>query len=376
MDSDLRSSLHGKDFAHATDAIQKMIWKTDKGDETSARILAIIFEYALDKIDNFKYLHAAGMTKFLSVINGFVTADKPIDMCLPAFPFKSANKAYKVLGFLPDKAEELALQRLNTICLQIRDIYSPGARITIISDGLVYNDRDTWAYGEALRAMAVKKGFGRINFSCLKELLQFPLPEQMSEIVYVANATNLRRYLLNRYGKEDLDIDYEIATQPDTLMTYCGYRRFLESDLQHIFPTGKNRSHNSFKREIKFLAKEMMIRGYVRSLLFGAVKAALLAYRTSDAEQAFAGAIKAALPNHLRLSIHHSTGENKVSLSLLHTETGYTTPWHCCVALMASGEWLSAPIGTFKDDPRFDVVYEDERPSYFREKLSRNEDRK
>ncbi|KAK1714026.1 Pyoverdine/dityrosine biosynthesis protein-domain-containing protein [Colletotrichum lupini] len=299
------------------------------------------------------------MTKFLSVINGFVTADKPIDMCLPAFPFKSANKAYKVLGFLPDKAEELALQRLNTICLRIRDIYSPGARITIISDGLVYNDllcipdRDTWAYGEALRAMAVKKGFGRINFSCLKELLQFPLPEQTSEIVYVANATNLRRYLLNKYGKEDLDIDYEIATQPDTLMAYCGYRRFLESDLQHIFPTGKNRSHNSFKREIKFLAKEMMIRGY-----------------------AFAGAIKAAFPNHLRLSIHHSTGENKVSLSLLHTETGYTTPWHCCVALMTSGEWLSAPIGTFKDDPRFDVVYEDERPSYFREKLSRNEDRK
>lgn len=246
----------------------------------------------------------------------------------------------------------------------------------LIADLLCIPDRDTWAYGEALRAMAIKKGFSRINFSCLKELLEFPLPERMSEIVYVANATNLRRYLLNRYGKEDLDIDYEIATQPDTLMTYCGHRRFLESDLQHIFPTGKNRSHNSYKREIKFLAKEMMIRGYVRSLLFGAVKAALLAYRTSDAEQAFAGAIKAAFPNHLRLSIHHSTGEHKVSLSLLHTETGYTTPWHCCVALMANGEWLSAPIGTFKDDPQFDVVYEDERPSYFREKLNRDESRK
>ncbi|KAK1704899.1 Pyoverdine/dityrosine biosynthesis protein-domain-containing protein [Colletotrichum acutatum] len=336
-----------------------MIWKRNKTDETSARILAIIFEYALDKFDNSKDLHAAGMTKFLSVINGFVTADKPIDMCLPAFPFKSANKADKVLGSLPDKAEELALQRLNAICLRIRDIYSPGARITIISDGLVYNDllcipdRDTWAYGEALRAIAVKQSFNRINFSCLKELLEFPLSERMSEIVYIANATNLRRYLLNKYGKEDLDINYEIATQPDTLMTYCGYRRFLESDLQHIFPTGKNRSHNSYKRDIKYLAREMMIRGY-----------------------AFAGAIKAAFPNHLRLSIHHSTGEHKVSLSLLHTETGYTTPWHCCVALMANGEWLSAPISTFKDDPYFDVIFEDGRPSYFREKLYRDEDRK
>jgi pyoverdine/dityrosine biosynthesis protein Dit1 len=52
---------------------------------------------------------------------------------------QSANKVYKVLGALPDKAEEIALERLNNMCLRIREIYAPGARCMIVSDGLVYN---------------------------------------------------------------------------------------------------------------------------------------------------------------------------------------------------------------------------------------------
>ena len=62
-----------------------------------------------------------------------------VEACLPAFPFKSTNKVYKVLGTLPDKAEELALERLNSICVRVKEIYIPGARITIISDGITYN---------------------------------------------------------------------------------------------------------------------------------------------------------------------------------------------------------------------------------------------
>lgn len=87
-------------------------------------------------------------------------------------------------------------------------------------------------------------------------------------------------------------------------------------------------------------------------------------------KQAFAGAVKDAFPNHLRLSIHQSTGEQKVSMSLLNTKTGFTTPWHCSVALMADGEWLSAPMGEFKKDPRLEIVYLDGRPSYFKEKMT------
>lgn len=54
-------------------------------------------------------------------------------------------------------------------------------------------------------------------------------------------------------------------------------------------------------------------------------------------------------------------------MSLLNTKTGFTTPWHCSVALMADGEWISAPMGEFLKDPKMKIVHENGRPSYFQE---------
>lgn len=107
--------------------------------ETANRILDVILEYSLNKFDSTAELHNAGRPKFLAVISRFVRSKQKVVMCLPAFPFKSANKVEKVLGTLPDKAEELALGRLNTMCATIGQFYEPGAELTIISDGLVYN---------------------------------------------------------------------------------------------------------------------------------------------------------------------------------------------------------------------------------------------
>ncbi|KAJ6784388.1 hypothetical protein PWT90_05068 [Aphanocladium album] len=317
----------------------------------SQSILDIITQCALNKFDDSAARIAAGTPSFLATIDTFVAAQQEVQACLPSFPFKSANKEYKVLGSLPDKAEELALERLNTMCRRIRDIYAPGARVTIISDGMTYNDllsisdRETWQYGEALRRMAHAKGFNHISFARIRDLVNCDLPEKLREITYVANCTNMRRILLNEHGRDDLDIDKEIVDNPDTKLTYLGYRRFLESDLKHIFPPDNDRSNRAYKRDVKYLAKQMLKRGY-----------------------AFAGAVKKAFPDHLRLSIHESLGEHKVSISLLNTKTGFTTPWHCSVARLADGEWISAPMGEFQKDARLELVYEDGRPSYFQEK--------
>ncbi|KAF5715931.1 spore wall maturation DIT1 [Fusarium mundagurra] len=322
----------------------------------SSRILDIIFEYALNKFSDSKERLEAGRPKFLSIVGKFVAASTRVEMCLPAFPFKSANKAYKVFGILPDKAEEIALDRLNTMCIRIGEIYQPGAQCTIISDGVVYNDllsipdRDTWAYGQALRQLASDNGFQYISFSRIRDLVDIPLPAELHEIAYVANATNFRRALLNCFGKDDIDIDEEIEKDPDTKMTYLGYRRFLESDLKHIFPVGNGRTANAYRRDVRYLAKQMLIRGY-----------------------AFAAAVKHGFPNHLRLSIHQSTGEHKISMSLLNTKTGFTTPWHCCVALTATGEWTSAPKGEYLKDPNMKIIHENGRPSYFQEILDNDE---
>lgn len=64
----------------------------------------------------------------------------------------------------------------------------------------------------------------------------------------------------------------------------------------------------------------------------------------------------------------------KLSICLLNTKTGFTTPWHCSVAQLADGEWVSAPMGEFAKDEKMEVVVEDGRPMYFREKrLSHDE---
>ena len=110
-------------------------------EETSARVLEVIYKYLMTKFGDPEEKISQGTPKFLAVISKFVSEAKTIQMCLPAFPWKSANKVYKVLGSLPDKAEEVALRRLNTMCVEIAEVYKPGATLTIISDGLVYNGK-------------------------------------------------------------------------------------------------------------------------------------------------------------------------------------------------------------------------------------------
>lgn len=110
-----------------------------KVSEISERILDVILKYSLNKFESTSELHSKGRPKFLAVISRFVQEQQKVVMCLPAFPFKSANKVEKVLGSLPDKAEEVSLARLNSMCTTIGQFYEPGAQLTIISDGLVYN---------------------------------------------------------------------------------------------------------------------------------------------------------------------------------------------------------------------------------------------
>ncbi|KAJ5885814.1 transferase family protein [Penicillium tannophilum] len=318
----------------------------------SRLILDIFLAHALNKFEYTEDHLEGSKNGFLSVIARYVAKGERIQACLPAFPFKSSNKVYKVLGSLPDKAEELALERLNTLCMRIQGIYAPGAEIVIVSDGITYNDllcisdQETWIYGEALREIVVEKGFNHISFSRIRDLLDFPLPEKLNEIIYVANCTTFRRLLLNKYGDDNLDIDHEIATDPDVKLTYLGYKRFLESDLQYIFPRGKGRSAHSYKRDCKYLAKQMLRRGY-----------------------AFAAAIRNAFPSHLRLSIHESVCGTKLPISLLNTKTGFTTPWHCSVAQLADGVWISGPMGEFSQDSRLELVHVDGKPSHYRERL-------
>jgi hypothetical protein len=72
--------------------------------------------------------------------------------------------------------------------------------------------------------------------------------------------------------------------------------------------------------------------------------------------------------SHLRLSIHPSTGKTKLSISPLPTRTGFTTPWHCVIAFALSGAITTGPRADFENNPAYELVLENGRPSYYREK--------
>ncbi|KAI1759584.1 Pyoverdine/dityrosine biosynthesis protein-domain-containing protein [Hypoxylon sp. FL1150] len=319
--------------------------------DTASQILNIISKF---KLAEDAYLAGTkDAAKFLANIHAGVVAKKSILMCLPAFPFKSPNNASKVLGRLPDKAEEFALAHLNGLCAAIGDIYLPGARLMIVSDGLVYNDllgvpdRDVWAYGEALRALRIRKDFRHIEFCRLKDIVDVDVPDELDEIRYVANATNFRHALLQQFSKPGYNASLRISEDEDTCSTYRGYIKFLETDLQNVYPIGEGRTKSKYKRGVEYIAKQMLTRG-----------------------DAFARAVRQTFPDRLRLSIHPSTGENKLSINLLPTDTSFTTPWHCSIAFRLDGTAITGHRSQFDANDDFELVHERGRPSFFRQKSS------
>ncbi|KAI5918483.1 putative pyoverdine/dityrosine biosynthesis protein [Camillea tinctor] len=317
---------------------------------TSSRILTILKRYRLKSKFPSSECKEADL-KFLAQIYGRVVASEPILMCLPAFPFKSPNATSKVLGRLPDKAEEFALAHLNGLCAAIRDIYPPGARLTIVSDGLVYNDllgvpdRDVWAYGQALRALSAHQKLGHIDFCRLKDLVHIDVPDKLDEMTYVANATNFRHGLLTKFSKPDFNASLRISEDEDTCLTYRGYIKFLATDLRYVYPVGPGRTKSKYKKGIEYIAKQMLNRG-----------------------DAFARAVRERFPDRIRLSIHPSCGMKKLSISLLPTDNLFTTPWHCSIAFRLDGTIATGHRGDFDSNPQFEMVHEDGRPSFYREK--------
>lgn len=258
---------------------------------TASKILQVLQRYRLRQSHNDKkYSEKAqqGTIRFLTLIYKHVAAGLAIPMCLPALPFKSPNTQCKVLGKLPDEAENLALAHLNGMCLAIQDIYPPGAKLVIVSDGLVYNgkflnspfccpknipfltaldllgvpDRDVWAYSKAIRNIVTSNNYSCITFSRLKDLVSFSGPDKLDEIAYVSNAVNFRRSLLNAFGAPNWDWK-TVSQKQDKCLTYRGYLKFLETDLQTIYPIGVDRSKSKYKTGLKYVAREMLYRGDV-----------------------------------------------------------------------------------------------------------------
>ncbi|PKY03808.1 putative pyoverdine/dityrosine biosynthesis protein [Aspergillus campestris IBT 28561] len=322
-------------------------------EQTAIAILKVIESYGV----NYEKTGESwkGLSSFIPTVLEQVKKCEPVRMVLPAFPFKSPNARDKVLGVLPDMGEELALHHLNGLCRNIAQVYEPGADAYISSDGLVYNadilgvtDETVWEYGETLRKMAVEQELHHVKFIRLFELLEHPWiktsnPEE-AKAHYLAHANCLRRELVYRFGDPTFDAAEAIRNDNDTCLTYRGYIKFLTKDLAHQedkqFTTKKAR-----QARIADIARSMIVRG-----------------------KSFASAIKANRGDYVRLSIHESNGERKLSISLVPQVRGALgyTPWHSSIAVNTNGTFCTVHAEDVRET--HDLIYKNGRPYYFRER--------
>ncbi|KAK1237340.1 hypothetical protein MKX08_002965 [Trichoderma sp. CBMAI-0020] len=317
--------------------------------DVTSRIMTIIQGYGQNE-ENDEGSPWLGRIKFEPRVRKHVKANAPIELVLPAFPWKSVNKVEKVLGAVPDLGEELGLGRLQNLCEDIQAIYPPGAYVTVTSDGLVYNDllgisnEEVYEYGGALRRMAEEKGYDRLKFIRIMNLLGLTDSPHMTKEEYLACVDDSRKMLVEKYLPADFDARDAILNDADINLTYCGYIIFLSKDMRHSPITAGVTTKREYRTVVKRVAHDMITRG-----------------------KAFAAVIEDRLPDYVRLSIHRSTGLNKLSFPLVPQPNHFSmTPWHCCIAVTAKGQFRTAHAIELRET--HDVIEQNGRPYYYRDR--------
>jgi pyoverdine/dityrosine biosynthesis protein Dit1 len=280
--------------------------------------------------------HSPHLDKIISAIR----SGTAVTLVLPAFPGKSPNLS-KVLGALPDMAEQLALQFLDQLCERIQAIYAPGARIILCSDGRVFSDvvgmleSDVTEYQDQLDTMIADLG--------LTNLSTFNLDELSDGRDFVI----MRRELMEKFGapQELLKEKVQRGAKPMSLpedeeanRMYCGITRFLVED--STFP-GQTKTRTAIQKECKAKAYEVIRRSNAWSEL-----------------------ISEQFPDAVRLSIHpQACGAKKLGIRLIGNES-WMTPWHG-VAVKVENEFVLLKRKEAEALGAQLVLSRDGRPSHF-----------
>ena len=243
-------------------------------------------------------------SQHLAKIIDAVHKNEPVTFVLPAFPGKSPNPR-KVLGALPDYAEQLSLDFLGNLCRQIKEYYLPGIKIIICSDGRVFSDvvgmkeSDVSAYQVELDKLIEEMG--------LTDISTFNLDDYYKDLDFV----QMRDELMDLYGSplDSLKEKVKNGSKPfanseeqEANRMYCGITRFLFEDSIH---PGQTKSRAAVQREARAKSYEVIRRS-----------------------NAWTELIAEYFPQAVRLSIHPQIcGSKKLGIRLIGNES-WMTPWH------------------------------------------------
>ena len=231
-------------------------------------------------------------------IKYYVDRREPIQLLLPAFPMKSPNN-HKVLGKLPDLAEEISLNFLNEFCEKIKKHYDPGAELTICSDGRVFGDvigvkdQDITNYQHQLKNLIKKINAKYISVVNLEDFEEF----------YELNFDLMREKLVNYHADSLSEIKSYLLSSDDGLRLYRAMSRFLfEDSLTPEYSGSKNALQNDAKKR---------------------------AIETIQRSWAWGNFLEIKFPKFLRLSIHpQPDSAEKIGIHMMPTKDNWLTPWH------------------------------------------------
>lgn len=288
----------------------------------------------------------------------FTQRNLRIEAVLPAFPCKSSNTE-KVYEQAPDRGEELALRRLIEVSRKVKEIYPPGLKVYIVSDGHVFSDCigvdddvvDT--YTETLKTLyrAVAKSENAededlIGFASLKDMFF------NADGSYTPGLA--KDFTLQHFTGTKIDEDSENSRKFMMLAcdTDCGS---LKSDLQE---EGHPRL-KLYRGFWKFMSEDLKLNDHCRKLSRKQLKKTVsnVSFEMIKRNDAYSNLVELMFPFHMRLSIHgHKNDGPKFGIKLIgdhckviknlgsdeapdfEDKLHIPTPWHNCIVYIDGHE--------------------------------------
>lgn len=264
-------------------------------------ILAVFQGYRMNPLSIDQY-ETVGKQKLRERLTPFVLAMKPIKFSIMGFPMKSPNSRDKVIGVLPDMAEQATLDNFKSFVTAIKAVYPPGAIISIISDGFAFNNvmEVSDSIVEQYQEHSMSMGSQDIHWYNLKDFYKKDL-----------SLDTMRDKLVNQFGITNEELERRILMDPDVNMLYKGMIRFMNLDLA----IRDYSSNTQLQKAAKKMARNMMFMN-----------------------EAYSKLVQSEFQDHIRLSMHPSVNNGtKYSFQLIRSEKAWTSAWHCALLINKEG---------------------------------------
>lgn len=291
-------------------------------------VMAVFERYRM-RDTNISRWDQGGRLVLATRLDQFIANGKRLEFLMLGYPFKSPNHVHKTLGPRPDMAEEVSLANILNFADDVARVYPPGVKLTILSDGYMFNDvfgvdnYSTDLYHDEMLGM-IKDVGTPVELLALTDLY----PKMCTSMAV--------DHMIRNFGLDETEVERRILTDPNVNWLYRAFIRFMEEELKPRIASVEKR-HKEAKRR----ARVMMSRNECYS---------------QYAEKEMSGLI--------RLSMHATTNDHKWGFQLVPGPSAKHSPWHCALVVGRDSGYATM----HKVDAEaagLELVYKNQQPYYY-----------